>query len=185
MPRRITEGETKPRHAEDTAPATYVSMSQFSVFATVPAKLSVDVMRDSRDDHLTGMHELSIALSIVDVAGAEAERRGLRATAVHLTLGALSGVVKDALEFAWPEACRDSPLEGAKLVIRDVPVMVNCPTCQCERPVRSVWDMCCEVCGTPTAQVTRGREIEITALEVLDGQPDETGGSPPESAQAK
>ena len=131
------------------------------------------------------MHELSIALSIVDVAGAEAERRGLHVSAVHLKLGALSGVVKDALEFAWAEACRDSVLDRAKLVVREAAVTVHCPKCQCERPARSVWEMCCDVCGTPTAQVTSGREIEIVALEVLDGEPDETGGSPPEGAQAK
>ncbi|MCU1221680.1 MAG: hypA, partial [Candidatus Angelobacter sp.] len=43
------------------------------------------------------MHELSIAMSIVEMAEEEAERRGVRISAVHLTLGLLSGVVKDAL----------------------------------------------------------------------------------------
>jgi hydrogenase nickel incorporation protein HypA/HybF len=40
------------------------------------------------------MHELSIAMSIVELAEEEAERRGVQVTAVHLKLGALSGVVK-------------------------------------------------------------------------------------------
>ena len=43
------------------------------------------------------MHELSIALSILDLAAEEAGRRGGRVVAVHLKLGPLSGVVKEAL----------------------------------------------------------------------------------------
>ena len=44
------------------------------------------------------MHELSIALSIVEGVEAEAKARGIpRVVAVHLKHGPLSGVVKEAL----------------------------------------------------------------------------------------
>ena len=44
------------------------------------------------------MHELSIAMSIVEMAEEESERRGGgHIQAVHLRLGLLSGVVKEAL----------------------------------------------------------------------------------------
>ena len=44
------------------------------------------------------MHELSIAMSIVEMAEEESEKRGgLTVSAVHLKLGLLSGVVKEAL----------------------------------------------------------------------------------------
>ena len=44
------------------------------------------------------MHELSIALSIVELAQQEARIRGnLRVLAVHMRLGSLTGVAKDAL----------------------------------------------------------------------------------------
>jgi len=45
------------------------------------------------------MHELSIAMGIVEAATEEAQKRGVQVSAVHLRLGALSGVVKDALLF--------------------------------------------------------------------------------------
>jgi hydrogenase nickel incorporation protein HypA/HybF len=51
------------------------------------------------------MHELSIAMSIVDAAVEESQRRNLKVSAVHLRLGALSGVVKDALLFSYEVAC--------------------------------------------------------------------------------
>jgi hydrogenase nickel incorporation protein HypA/HybF len=66
------------------------------------------------------MHELSIAVSIVEAASEEAQRQGCaRVEAVHLKLGALSGVAKDALLFSWDLACEDSPIAGAKLEIEE------------------------------------------------------------------
>jgi hydrogenase nickel incorporation protein HypA/HybF len=63
------------------------------------------------------MHELSIAASIVEIASEEASRRGCRVEAVHLRLGALSGVVREALEFSWELACGETPVAGARLEI--------------------------------------------------------------------
>ncbi len=63
------------------------------------------------------MHELSIAAGIVEIASEEAARHGGRVEVVHLTLGALSGVVREALEFSWDLACQETPVEGARLEI--------------------------------------------------------------------
>ena len=67
------------------------------------------------------MHELSIALSILDFAAEEAERRGGRVVAVHLRLGPLSGVVKEALLSAYELAREGTPLAAAALVVEEVP----------------------------------------------------------------
>ena len=66
------------------------------------------------------MHELSIAAGIVEIASEEAAQRGCRVEVVHLKLGALSGVVREALLFSWDVACEDSPIAGAKLEIEGV-----------------------------------------------------------------
>jgi hydrogenase nickel incorporation protein HypA/HybF len=113
------------------------------------------------------MHELSIALSLVDLAAEEAERRGARVAAVHLKLGPLAGVVKEALLSAFELAREESPLAEAELVVEEVAVTAYCPTCAAERPVLSVQQMCCARCGTPTGEVLRGRELEIVALEII------------------
>ena len=63
------------------------------------------------------MHELSIALNILEIAEEESEQRGNTAVeAIHVKLGAMSGVVKDALLFSYEVACQDTPLAGSKLV---------------------------------------------------------------------
>jgi hydrogenase nickel incorporation protein HypA/HybF len=112
------------------------------------------------------MHELSIALSILDVAGEEAERRGVQVLGIHLRLGPLSGVVKEALLSAYAIARAGDALENAELIIEEVPVRAHCPTCQTTREVVSLQQLCCAACGTPTPQVVSGRELEIVALEV-------------------
>jgi hydrogenase nickel incorporation protein HypA/HybF len=65
------------------------------------------------------MHELSIAASIVEIATEEAAKHGGRVEIVYLKLGAMSGVVKDALLFSWDLACVETPIEGAKLEVED------------------------------------------------------------------
>jgi hydrogenase nickel incorporation protein HypA/HybF len=66
------------------------------------------------------MHELSIAMSIVDMATEEAERRGAtHVDAVHLRLGRLSGVVAKALLASYDLACESTTLEGSRLVIEE------------------------------------------------------------------
>ncbi len=67
------------------------------------------------------MHELSIAVSIVEIAQEESERLGSKVSAVHLKLGPLSGIVKEALLFSYDVACQDTPLEGSTLVILETP----------------------------------------------------------------
>jgi hydrogenase nickel incorporation protein HypA/HybF len=112
------------------------------------------------------MHELSIAMTIVELAEEEAERRGAQINAVHLRLGALSGVVKEALLSSYEMACEGTPLQGSRLVFEEVPVVVFCPTCQARRTLSSVQWFCCSECGTPTPEIVQGRELEVTALEI-------------------
>lgn len=111
------------------------------------------------------MHELSIALGIVDIAAEQGQRQRGRVVAVHLKIGPLSGVVPDALRSAFELAREDSPLAGAELVIEEIPVAAYCPACAAERAVPFP-ELCCPNCGTPTPDVVRGRELEVVALEI-------------------
>jgi hydrogenase nickel incorporation protein HypA/HybF len=112
------------------------------------------------------MHELSIALSILDLVEEEAERQDGRVTAIHLRLGPLSGVVKDALLSAYSLARENTPLVVAELVIEEVPLVVHCPACSEPRTLASPQMLCCPDCGTPTPDVISGRELEVFAIEV-------------------
>jgi hydrogenase nickel incorporation protein HypA/HybF len=114
------------------------------------------------------MHELSIAMSIVDAATDEAKKRSVKVNAVHLRLGALSGVVKDALLFSYEVACQDTPLEGSRLIVEDIPVAVFCPQCKEKRVLASMQSFTCPECGTRSGEVLQGKELEVFALEVQE-----------------
>ncbi len=115
------------------------------------------------------MHELSIAHSLVELAADAAERAGVsRISVVHLRLGALAGVVRDALEFGFAIAADGTALAGARLVVAELPVRIFCPRCQAEAELPDIQRFCCPACGTPAGQIVQGRELELAALEYED-----------------
>jgi hydrogenase nickel incorporation protein HypA/HybF len=131
------------------------------------------------------MHELSIAMSIVEMAQEEAERRAVRVDAVHLELGPLSGVVAEALLFSYEMTCSGTLLEGSRLVIKNVPIEVYCSACKAQKILHSMQWFCCPECGAPTSDVIHGRELAITALEVRDERRTASVGSAQECSEAK
>ena len=114
------------------------------------------------------MHELSIALSIVDGALDELKRHGAaRVNAVHMRLGRLAGVDKDALLFSYGLACEETALASSRLIIEDVDVRIFCTVCAQEQQVLSFPVLRYARCGAITDLVVQGREMEITGMEVL------------------
>jgi hydrogenase nickel incorporation protein HypA/HybF len=121
------------------------------------------------------MHELSIALSLIEVAAEQIDRRNLsKVEVVHLRLGQLAGVVPDALLFSFEVASAGTPLEGARLEIETIAATVRCRACDADRELPSIQRLQCPVCGAPVPDVVRGREIELFALEVTSDVRDES-----------
>ncbi|MBZ5603750.1 MAG: hydrogenase maturation nickel metallochaperone HypA [Acidobacteriia bacterium] len=114
------------------------------------------------------MHELSIALSIVELAEEEAAERSVRVTAVHLKLGRLSGVVRDALLASYEMAAEGTALAGSRLVIEDIPVLGFCPGCNARRTLEGAVWFVCPVCESPISEIVAGRELEVYALEIRE-----------------
>jgi hydrogenase nickel incorporation protein HypA/HybF len=113
------------------------------------------------------MHELSIAMSIVEMAEEESARRdNAKIHSIHLRLGLLSGVVKEALLSSYEMACLSTPLEGSQLIIEEVPVEVFCPACKARVAIPSIQWMACPHCGTPAPDIQQGKELEIFAMEI-------------------
>jgi hydrogenase nickel incorporation protein HypA/HybF len=112
------------------------------------------------------VHELSIALSIVEGAEEEVSRQGGgRVCSVYLKLGPLSGVVKEALLFSYDLACAGTCLEGSNLIIEDIPVRIKCLQCGEDRPAVSLQCLQCQLCGA-AGRLVSGAELEMFALEM-------------------
>jgi len=106
-------------------------------------------------------------MSIVELAEEEAAQRGaVQVNAVHLKLGRLAGVVKDALLSSYELACEGTDLQGSRLVIEEVPIVVYCPACQGPRTLDSMQWFACPECKSPVSEVLHGRELQVVAMEI-------------------
>ncbi len=112
------------------------------------------------------MHEMSIALAMIDQISEEAEKHGGGTVeVVHLRIGVLSGIDGQALRFAYELACEDTELTGSRLEIESVPLLVYCPGCAVTH-TPSVQEVLCPRCITPAQEILQGRELEVRALEI-------------------
>lgn len=120
------------------------------------------------------MHELSVALALVELAESEALRLGqVKVIAVHLRLGPLAGIVEAALLFSFDVAAAGSTIEGARLEIEHEAVTGWCGTCADSRTLTSLHHRCCPACGQAMPDLIFGDSLELTALEIADdGPPD-------------
>ena len=113
------------------------------------------------------MHELSIALSMIEMASEEASRYGAaRVSALHLKLGPLSGVVKEALTFSFEIAREGTRLEGCELIIEAVPVVIHCARCETDEVIDNIQDLRCPRCDNLQAEIIHGRELELVSLQL-------------------
>lgn len=118
------------------------------------------------------MHELSIAMSLVELAEGAARRAGAsRVTSVQLRLGAMAGVVREALEFSFPLVAQGTALEGASLEIEELPLVIACAPCGRDVQPAAAAGFRCPICDTPSAVIRQGRELELTSIEIADPEP--------------
>ncbi|MFI1970703.1 hydrogenase maturation nickel metallochaperone HypA [Streptomyces cinnamoneus] len=113
------------------------------------------------------MHELSIAAAIVERAAETAGRHGAaRVAAVRVRVGELAGVVPDALRFSFEVAREGTVLETARLLIEEVPGRARCAHCAEHFAVGMPPLLWCPRCDRPAEDLTGGRELEITGIEL-------------------
>lgn len=118
------------------------------------------------------MHELSVAVSLVELAEHAAREGGAVAIrSVRVRVGALSGVVVEALESAYPFASEGTMCEGAALEIERVPPRVRCRACGFEDEAEGVGPFLCAACGQAGPEILAGHELELATMEI------ETGGT--------
>jgi hydrogenase nickel incorporation protein HypA/HybF len=111
------------------------------------------------------MHELSIALRVIDLAeGHLRAAGGGRVAAVRLRVGRLAGVVPEALRTALGIAAQGTPLEAAAVEIEEVPVRIWCPACQREVTLPGLVPLACPECGARSGDVRAGHELELASL---------------------
>ncbi len=102
----------------------------------------------------------------LNMALAQARKAGAgRVLAVRLRIGALSGVVPEALEFAFEALTSGTIAEGAQLAIDHVPARYWCGTCNREFQSDTMFADCPD-CQQPSGDLRAGREMELASVEI-------------------
>jgi hydrogenase nickel incorporation protein HypA/HybF len=109
------------------------------------------------------MHELAITESVV--AQVRDRLPDAKVTVVTLEIGRLSGVVADSVRFCFDLCTPGTGLEGARLVILEIPGRAHCRACDALVDVPDQIPLC--TCGSIDLEIVSGEELRIKQVEVV------------------
>jgi len=113
------------------------------------------------------MHELSIAMSIVDIAEEEVKKNNAtKVIEIELEIGKLSGIEPYALDFAWDQAILKTVLENAERKTLYVEARAKCLDCGHEFEIDNFYDECPE-CRSFMKELKSGKELRVKSLTVI------------------
>lgn len=111
------------------------------------------------------MHEISLVESIIKIVMAELPEYNItKVEAITLKIGAMRQVARDALLFAFDILSKDTPLEGAELIIERIPVKGHCKACN-QDFVMEDWINICPQCDGMDIGIISGKELQIVGFE--------------------
>jgi hydrogenase nickel incorporation protein HypA/HybF len=112
------------------------------------------------------VHELSIMDSALGAVIEQAKKAAARRVLlIRLRIGVLSGVVPEALEFAFEALTPGTIAEGAEMVIERVAARFWCAGCSREFEAAEMFAECPD-CGSPSHELRAGREMELASMEI-------------------
>jgi len=112
------------------------------------------------------MHELSIAMGIVDIAKNEAVKHQIsEIELIELEIGTLSGVEIESLNFAWPLAVNGTVLEHAEKKISIIKGKARCLDCGNDYDLKNIFDPCPQ-CKSHFKDIYHGKELRVKAIVI-------------------
>jgi hydrogenase nickel incorporation protein HypA/HybF len=111
------------------------------------------------------MHEMAIAQSIMDIVQQEmARHRVSRVSVIRLVVGEFTAVVPDSLTFCFELITKDTPLEGVKVALEQVPLTGRCKACGKEFAIVE-YRFICPACRSGEVETVGGKELFIKEIE--------------------
>jgi hydrogenase nickel incorporation protein HypA/HybF len=111
------------------------------------------------------MHEFSLIQSIVEIVLESASKHHLKqVSTVEIEVGKASGVIREAMEFAWEAARKETILDHTVLKIKVIPLLVRCNLCDRQYEPDEVYE-CCPGCGGVSPEVITGKELKVVSIE--------------------
>lgn len=112
------------------------------------------------------MHEFSIAISIIEIAEAEAKKADASAIKeLVLDVGTMAGIEFFALDAAMEIAVKNTILDKAKVTVNKIQAKAKCTECKTEFDISQVYDPCPK-CKSLYHEIQSGKELQIKSLVV-------------------
>ena len=112
------------------------------------------------------MHEMGITAGILETAVREAEKQNAtRINEVRVSIGQLTEIVEDALQFAFEALRTDTMAADAVLVVTKVPARSRCMQCGNEFG-HDQYDLTCPKCESFMCEALQGRELRIDSIDI-------------------
>lgn len=112
------------------------------------------------------MHELAVTESILEIANRHATEAGAtRITNIYITLGRLSSIVDDSVQFYWDIISKSTLSEGARLHFKRVPARMHCNDCSQDFEMKDELAPCPN-CGSINLKLISGDEFWLDSIEI-------------------
>lgn len=112
------------------------------------------------------MHEISVMESALELAGEHLRKAGCtKIHCIRLRVGLLSGIVPEAMEFAFDVLKEDTPAADATLEIERAPGLFTCTACEVDTRLDSM-QFKCPACGGLLKLREGGADLELVQMKI-------------------
>ena len=103
---------------------------------------------------------------MIDLAIEHAVRENANSIlSITVEIGAISGVIPEAVEFAFDVCTKGTLAEGASLDIHHIAGQGHCLDCN-QHSVIDAPTHVCPLCGSLSLEITQGQEMKFTEMEI-------------------
>jgi len=112
------------------------------------------------------MHELSITESILEIATRHAiKSNAKKVTLINITIGNLSSIVDDSVQFYWDIIAKGTICEASKLHFERISAKLTCLACGITYEIEHELTPC-PSCGSINLKVVSGEEFQLDSIEI-------------------
>ena len=113
------------------------------------------------------MHEIDMTKALILTVKEwwETQTSPLKIQKIHLQVGQFTCVEPASLDFEFKAQTQNTFLDGVELIIKDIPLVAFCHTCQEEYFPRFGEQYTCPTCYSPMEDIRSGRELKIDHIE--------------------
>ncbi len=119
------------------------------------------------------MHELAVTESLLAIVIQFAEdNKASKVTDITLSIGALSSIVDDSVQFYWNHVSKDTIAEEAELHFNRIPAKLRCLDCETEFILEDEL-VPCPNCDNIHLNTIAGEEFQVDFIEILKTEDNE------------